>query len=42
MAPFNLPWSTFGAFLVLAATVLFAVVWALRDRHGDQRKGGRP
>jgi hypothetical protein len=47
MPPFNLPWSTFGAFVVLAVTLLLAVVWALWDRRreisGDPeggRKGG--
>lgn len=39
MAPFNLPWSTFGAFLVLGATILLAVGWALWDRARDA--GGR-
>ncbi len=39
MAPFNLPWSTFGAFAVLAATIVLAVIWALWDRARD-RKGG--
>lgn len=39
MAPFNLPWSTFGAFVVLAATIVLAVVWALWDRARD---GGDP
>lgn len=32
MAPFGMPWSTFSAFLVLAGTIVLAVVWALIDR----------
>jgi hypothetical protein len=39
MAPFNLPWSTFGAFVVLAATIALAIAWALWDRARD---GGDP
>lgn len=37
MAPFGMPWSTFGAFLVLGGTIVLAVVWALIDRarEGD-------
>lgn len=32
MAPFNLPWSTFGAFLVLGGTILLAIIWATIDK----------
>ncbi len=32
MAPFHLPWSTFGAFLVLGGTILLALVWAAIDK----------
>lgn len=39
MAPFGLPWSTFGAFLVLAGSVLLAIVWALADRARDREAG---
>ena len=40
MAPWNLPWSTFGAFLVLACTIVLALVWAAgeaRDRDREDR-----
>ena len=35
MAPFHLPWSTFGAFLVLIGTIVLALVWAAWDRSRD-------
>jgi hypothetical protein len=38
MPPWNLPWSTFGAFLVLGATILLALVWAIRDRAREGRR----
>lgn len=37
LAPFNLPWPTFGAFLVLIGTIILALVWAAVDRHNDKR-----
>ena len=39
MAPWNLPWSTFGAFLVLAGIIVLAVVWALVDKARDREDG---
>ncbi len=36
MPPFNLPISTFGAFLVVAAAILLAILWALWDRARDR------
>ena len=36
MAPFHLPWLTFGAFLVLAGTIALALVWALIDKSRDR------
>ncbi len=42
-APFALPWGTFAAFLVVAGTIVLAIVWsavaARRDRgeeDGDE------
>ena len=29
MGPFGLPWLTFGALLVVAASIVISVVWAL-------------
>lgn len=40
MPPFKLPWSTFGALVVLAATVVLAILWALWDRRRE-RSGNR-
>lgn len=40
MAPFNLPWLTFSAFLVLAGTILLALVWAAIDKARDQEDQG--
>ena len=37
MAPFNMPWLTFGAFLVLGGTILLALVWALWDKKHEER-----
>ena len=39
MAPWNLPWSTFGAFLVFACSIVLAVVWALVDKARDRKDG---
>jgi len=38
MPPFHLPWSSFGALLLLGAAILLAVVWALVDRAREGRK----
>lgn len=38
MPPWNLPWSTFGAFLVLGFTILLAVAWALFDKAREARR----
>jgi hypothetical protein len=37
MAPFHLPWLTFGAFLVLAGTIVLALVWAVIDKVRDRQ-----
>ena len=37
MAPFHLPWLTFGSFLVLGATILLAIGWALIDKAREGR-----
>ena len=37
MAPFHLPWLTFGAFLVLVGTIVLALVWALIDKVRDRK-----
>ncbi|MFO7610466.1 MAG: hypothetical protein R6X35_14970 [Candidatus Krumholzibacteriia bacterium] len=41
MPPWNLPWSTFGAFVVLGCAVVLAVVWALADKARDRRRDAR-
>jgi len=28
--PFGIPWSTFGAFLVVGASIVLAILWAVR------------
>ena len=38
MGPFNMPWLTFLAIVVTAASIIAAVFWALADRGRD---GGR-
>jgi hypothetical protein len=35
-AMFSLPWSTFGAFLVLIGTIVLAFVWAWLDRRRNR------
>jgi hypothetical protein len=37
MGPFNFPWMTFMAFVVTGASVVVALVWALRERGRDKR-----
>lgn len=39
MAPFHLPWLTFGAFVVLAGTIVLALVWAFVDKVRDGEDG---
>jgi uncharacterized membrane protein YwaF len=33
MGPFGMPWLTFMAFVVTAASIVLAVVWAALDRE---------
>jgi len=37
MGPFNFPWMTFMAFVVTGASVVVALIWALRERGSDRR-----
>jgi hypothetical protein len=37
MGPFNFPWMTFMAFVVAGASVVAALVWALRKGGSDRR-----
>ena len=39
MAPWNLPWSTCGAFLVSGVAIVLAIVWALADKARDRKDG---
>ncbi len=36
MAPFHMPWNTFGAIMVLVGTIILAVAWALIDKARDR------
>jgi hypothetical protein len=39
--PFGFPWSTFAAVLVIAGSIVTAIVWALLwSDHGDPGEGG--
>jgi len=38
MGPFGLPWLTFGALLVVVASIVISIVWALTSSGSD---GGR-
>lgn len=35
MGPFQIPWSSFGAVLLLALAIVLALVWAYFDRRRD-------
>jgi hypothetical protein len=39
MGPFNFPWLTFLAFVVTAASIVLAIVWAAlgRGREGESK-----
>ncbi len=37
MAPFHLPWTTFGAFLVLIGTIALALIWAAIDKIRERK-----
>jgi hypothetical protein len=41
MGPFNLPWSTFLAFIVILASIVTAVIWALREKKQDKPGRGK-
>ncbi len=38
MGPFHIPWSSFGALLLLGATIVLALVWAIWDRVREDRR----
>lgn len=38
-AMFDMPWSTFGAMLVLVGTIVLALVWAFVDKKRDREEG---
>jgi hypothetical protein len=40
MGPFGLPWPTFSAILVILASVVIAIVWAIATGNGDDEGGG--
>ena len=35
MGPFGLPWSTFGALVVVAASIVISIVWAFAASGTD-------
>ena len=35
MGPFGLPWLTFGALLVVAASVVISILWAVLSSGSD-------
>jgi hypothetical protein len=35
MGPFGLPWPTFGAILVIVASVIISIVWAMFRSESD-------
>ena len=38
MGPFHIPWSSFGAVLMLGAAIALALVWAAWDRAREGRR----
>ena len=38
MGPFNMPWLTFLALVVTAASIAAAVVWAVIDKRRDETR----
>lgn len=38
MGPFNMPWGTFMAFIVTAASIVAAVVWAVVAKRRDKKR----
>ena len=40
MGPFNMPWLTFSAFIVIDISILAAIVWAVMDIMKDPGNGG--
>jgi hypothetical protein len=46
MGPFNMPWLTFSAFIVINISIVAAIVWAVMDimkdpEHGEENGEGR-
>ena len=41
MGPFHIPWSSFGAVLLVALAIVVAVAWATVDRHREGNGGER-
>ena len=37
MGPFNIPWVTFLAFVVIDVSILIAIIWALVDIKREQQ-----
>ena len=38
MGPFNMPWLTFWAFIVVAASILGAIPWAVNDISKEKKR----
>ena len=38
MAPFNTPWSTFFAWIVIGLSIIIAILWAFIDFKLSKRK----
>jgi len=38
MGPFNMPWGTFMALIVTAASIVAAVVWAVNDKRRNGKR----
>ena len=37
MGPFHIPWSSFGAVLLVIVAIVLALLWAARDRDRESR-----
>ncbi|MCK4538274.1 MAG: hypothetical protein KAV42_05700 [Candidatus Krumholzibacteria bacterium] len=41
MGPFNMPWLTFSAFIVVDISVLIAIIWVVMDIRKHPENGGK-
>ena len=40
MGPFNMPWMTFAAFIVIGVSIAASIIWAINDIRKDPDNEG--